>query len=78
MGNPAGKIPEPLYESLPFLYGLAGILALAASYFIAAGWLSWLVFLVGIAGVLGGLVVWLRRRDYRTMQSRYGGGSLPE
>lgn len=72
------KLPEPLYESLPGLYVLGGVLALASSYFMAPGRLAWLAFFIGIAGVLGGLVVWLRRRDYRSMQARYGGGSLPD
>lgn len=78
MSDPARLLPKPLYESLPFIYAVAGGAALAASWYIATGWLAWLVFLAGIAGVLGGLVVWLRRRDYRSMQERYGGGSLPE
>lgn len=78
MNDPARPLPQPLYESLPFIYAVAGIAALAASWHIAAGWLAWLVFIAGIGGILGGLVVWLRRRDYRSMQERYGGGSLPD
>jgi hypothetical protein len=67
------RVPKPLYESLPFLYGAGGACALAASYAIAApGW-SLLIAIAGVAGILAGLVVWLRRRDYRTMQERYRG-----
>ncbi|MBK7252138.1 MAG: hypothetical protein IPI06_15090 [Gammaproteobacteria bacterium] len=75
---PPGRLPQPLYESLPALYLLAGAVALGVSRWIGPGWLAWLVSLIGVAGVLGGLVVWLRRRDYRRMQARYGGGSLPD
>lgn len=73
------RLPKPLYESLPFCYAGAGLALLAASYALSPGWVSTAALLAGLAGLLGGLVVWLRRRDYRAMRTRYRSGkSLPD
>jgi hypothetical protein len=70
------RLPKPLYEIVPALYSAAGFLALLASYELRSHPSSAAVALGGIAGVLTGLVLWLRRRDYRAMQDRYR-GELP-
>jgi hypothetical protein len=41
------------------------------SYFLPSGVLSLLVGLAGLAGLLGGVVILLRRRDYRELRSQY-------
>jgi Flp pilus assembly protein TadB len=63
---------RPVYEGLPWVYIIFGLAALLVSYLLAAhGLLSLVMGLVGIAGILGGIVVLLRRRDYRALRSRY-------
>jgi hypothetical protein len=66
-------LSRPLYEGLPWLYITIGLAALLASYLLAAhGTLSLVVGLLGLLVLLGGIVVLLRRRDYRALRSEYG------
>jgi hypothetical protein len=68
-----------MYEGLPWLYIGAGLAALGVSYSIGdSRAASLLVGLTGLAAVLGGVVVLLRRRDYRELRSRYGRPDLGE
>ncbi len=71
-------ISRPIYELLPYLYMLVGIALLAAAWLIEAKtWPS--VFLgVGALSLMGGLVLWLRRKDYRTKQAEYDCRSLDD
>jgi len=71
-------ISRPLYELLPYLYMLVGTGLLAAAWLIEAEiWPS--VFLsVGALSLMGGLVLWLRRKDYRTKQAEYDSRSLDD
>lgn len=72
MKRPGLRLSRPLYESLPWLYVLGGILALAASYrHQDNGLLSVLVAIFGVFTLLGGIVVLLRRRDFRASSSEY-------
>ena len=65
------RLSRPLYEGLPWLYALCGLLALTASYLQGSAWLSFLFGAPGMAFLLAGLVVWLRRRAYRRMRAQY-------
>jgi len=65
------RFSQPVYEGLPWFYVICGIAALAVSYFLPAGVLSVIAGLIGLAGVLGGVVILLRRRDYRALRSEY-------
>ena len=69
-------LARPVYELLPYAYMLAGTVSLAASFFITdrSALLMWL----GIASLVFGLVLWLKRRDYRTAQSEYNRKSLDD
>ncbi len=63
---------RPLYEGLPWLYISLGAGALVASYWLAGrGRLSLLAGVLGLVTLLGGIVVLLRRRDYRHLRSQY-------
>jgi len=64
-------IARPLYEVLPWLYVVAGLAALVASYFAASALASATLGLPGLIALLGGIVVWLRRRGYRRMRASY-------
>jgi hypothetical protein len=65
------RLSRPLYEGLPWLYAACGLLALAGSYMQSSPWVSFLLGVPGLAFLLAGIVVWLRRRDYRRMRAQY-------
>jgi Flp pilus assembly protein TadB len=69
MNPPGHHISRPIYEALPYIYILCGLVALAASYLHPSKLMSLLLGLPGLVGVLGGVVVVLRRRDYRQMKA---------
>jgi hypothetical protein len=66
------RLSRPLYEGLPWAYVACGLAALTGSYLIASRLISLGLGLVGFLGLLGGLVVLLRRRDYRELRANYG------
>ena len=66
------RLSRPVYEGLPWFYIACGLAALVGSYFLPSGAISLIVGLAGLAAVLGGIVILLRRRDYRQLRSEYG------
>ena len=60
------RLAQPIYESLPALYLLAGVLSLFASYRLHSGVWSLLLLFSGIAALIAGTAVWLHRRFLRT------------
>jgi hypothetical protein len=72
------RFSRPVYEGLPWLYITCGLLILGGSYLLAAhGVLSLLAGILGLLFVLGGVVVLLRRRDYRELRSQYPDDLMP-
>jgi hypothetical protein len=71
-------LARPLYELLPYLYMLVGVGLLGAAWLTEAETLPSILMVVGSLSLMGGLVLWLRRRDYRTKQSEYNSHSLDE
>lgn len=65
------RLSRPVYESLPWLYGIGGVFALAVGYRLQQGWWSHLFTLAGIAAVILAGVIALRRRDYRATRDEY-------
>jgi len=65
------RLSNPIYESLPVLYVLAGAALVYASYRLHSGALSVLLLVVGAISVIAGVVVWLRRRDFRAVNAEY-------
>jgi Flp pilus assembly protein TadB len=71
------RVSRPLYESLPYAYIAIGLAAVIASFvWRMADW-SAILAVFGIIALVGGLVLVLRRRDYR-MQQRHYGANLEE
>jgi len=71
-------LARPIYEFLPYLYMLVGIALLGAAWFIEMSTLPSVFMVVGVLSLMAGLVLWLRRRDYRTRQSEYNSRSLED
>lgn len=66
-------LSRPLYEGLPWLYMAFGLASLVASYLLAArAALSFALGFLGLTALVYGIVVLLRRRDYRERRSHYG------
>jgi hypothetical protein len=71
------QLPKPLYESLPLLYVFAGLAALAAGYVLHSGALSTVLSVAGLLAMVGGAVLWLRRRVFRATRGEHD-GNIPE
>lgn len=65
------RFSRPVYEGLPWFYLACGIAACAVSYILPSGAFSLAAGFAGLAGVLVGVVILLRRRDYRELRSQY-------
>jgi hypothetical protein len=66
------RLPRSVYEVLPFAYMLLGVAAFAASFIWRTESWSDLVAGFGLVVLVAGLVLVLRRRDYRIQKRRYG------
>ena len=66
------KLSRPVYESLPYAYMGLGVGALAFSFYWRTPPWSEAMIVAGILLVVGGLVLVLKRRDYRIQKRRYG------
>jgi nitrate reductase gamma subunit len=73
--NGGRRLSTPLYEGVPAIYVVAGLAALGGSYQLHSGAPSALLALGGLAALIAGLMIWLRRREYRRMRANYPGGS---
>lgn len=72
MKRTSKRLSRPLYEGLPWIYMAGGLGALFASYVSPYRTIGVLTGLAGVVGVLAGVVVLLRRRDFRKMRAEYG------
>ena len=70
-------IPRPLYEAVPYVYMGTGAGLLCAAYYAEHGPRG-LLLVLGAAGLTVGLVLWMRRRDYRASQREYDARSLDD
>ena len=69
--------PRPVYEALPYGYALVGAALLAVAFF-GHGGSRGLLLALGALGLLGGLVLWMRRRDYRANHAAYDRRSIDD
>jgi hypothetical protein len=63
-------LPRPVYEAVPYAWMAAGMAALGAAWFVPQGPRG-LLLVLGAPGLTLGLVLWMRRRDYRASQREY-------
>ena len=66
------RISSPVYEALPYAYIVIGVAAVGASFVWRVAEWSGFVALLWLVAIIGGLVLALRRRDYRIQQRHYG------
>jgi len=66
------RLSRSVYESLPYVYMLVGVGAFAVSFLWRMEYWSELMAVFGIIILVTGLVLALRRRDYRIQKRRYG------
>lgn len=71
-------IARPLYELIPYLYMIVGLLLLGAAWLITTDLLPGIFLVVGSLSLMAGIVLWLRRKDYRTTQAEYNSKSLDD
>lgn len=65
-------VAKPIYESLPYFYLLVGVLCLAASMYVNHWYWPTISFGTGLVCLVAGLVVLLKRRDFRATDRRPG------
>ena len=65
-------VSKPIYESLPYFYLSVGAISLSASMYLNHWYWPTICFVVGIGSLVGGLVLLLKRRDYRHYDHRNG------
>lgn len=65
-------VSKPIYESLPYFYLLVGALSLGASMYVNHWHWPTICFAVGLICLVAGMVVFLKRRDYRVNDRRVG------
>lgn len=62
---PAMWLSKPVYELLPYFYMFVGLLLLGASLYLNFWYWPTICLVTGFLCFIGGLLVWLKRRDYR-------------
>jgi hypothetical protein len=71
MGSRAVHLAKPVYESMPYAYAGTGVALMLLSYFYGRGLWSTVVAIAGLLAVVGGAVIFLKRRDYRLNRTHY-------
>jgi hypothetical protein len=71
-------IARPIYELLPYVYMVVGAVLLGFAWFSTADTLPGVLLLLGSLSMLAGIVIWLRRKDYRTRQAEYDSHNLDD
>ena len=66
------RLSRPLYELLPYAYLLVGVAAIVTSFLWRVAEWSDLMAGCGLIAIVAGLVLVLRRRDYRIQKRHYG------
>jgi drug/metabolite transporter (DMT)-like permease len=70
-------LPRPLYEAKPYLSAAVGVACLLVAWLVERSPRSTLLVLGGGLVTLG-LLLWMKRRDYRSTQSAYDPRAIDE
>lgn len=70
------RLSRPVYESLPFIYGAIGVLAIVLAYLDPVSPRSMVAFAIGVIAAIAALTVYLRRQDYRALSREYSGETI--
>lgn len=65
-------VAKPIYESLPYFYLSVGTICLSASMYLNHWYWPTICFVTGLGTLVAGLVVLLKRRDYRITDRQMG------
>ena len=63
-------LARPVYEFLPYYYMALGVVVVLGSIYIDRWYWPQILGVAGGVSLVGGLVLWLKRRDYRRSRSR--------
>lgn len=63
-------LPKPAYEALPYVLLFAGLVLGVAGYLSSTAWLQSSFLIAATVVAVAGLVLLLKRRDYRLSRSR--------
>jgi hypothetical protein len=71
-------IARPIYELIPYVYMAVGAVLIGAAWFLKLETVPGILAALGSISLLAGIVLWLRRKDYRTRQAEYNSHSLDD
>jgi hypothetical protein len=71
-------IARPIYELIPYVYMAVGAVLIAAAWLLKIETVPGILAALGSLSLLAGIVLWLRRKDYRTRQAEYNSHSLDD
>src|SRR5262245_55977488 len=74
---PVVWFPRPVYEALPYAYAVIGA-ALVLAAFVVDSAPHGLLLTLGVIGLIAGLVVGMRRKEYRTSHAEYDPRSIED
>jgi len=58
-------LSKPFYEAVPYFYLIAGLCSFGASLYLNYWYWPTICLVLGFACLIAGLVIWLKRRDFR-------------
>ena len=70
------RLAHPIYESLPYVYMVVGLLAISLVYFDSDSARSQVAFVIGVLAEIAALTLYLRRQDYRALRQEYSGETI--
>ena len=71
-------LARPVYEALPYAYMAIGAVLIASAWWVDVRSLPSVLMVTGLLSAIGGLVLWMHRRDFRRKQAEYNSHSLDD
>jgi hypothetical protein len=59
-------LSKPVYEALPYYYGVLGLVALAARLYVDYWYWPLICTIVGVGSLAAGVFVFMKRRNHRS------------